>query len=162
MSDFISRQSLIDALNKFAPEHYTALVNSIIMKEPSAVPTCNKTEQVEDCISRQAAIEHYRVTDPAGTFAYCDSIIEFLESLPSVEPHYDLDGYSSRLWKAAYERGKAEAERKKGKWILQEDKAQPLYGWHICSECGAYIGEPSKYCSECGSDMRGEEDECNL
>lgn len=36
MSDLISRQSLIDALNKFAPEHYTALVNSIIMKEPSA------------------------------------------------------------------------------------------------------------------------------
>ena len=91
-----------------------------------------------------------------------------LQELPSVEPHYDLDGYSSRLWKAAYERGKAEAERKKGKWILQEDKAQPLYGWHICSECGeAYIGEnysmsskpPVNFCPNCGADMRGDKDE---
>lgn len=46
------------------------------------------------------------------------------------------------------------AEPKKGRWILQEDKTKKLYGWHICSECGAWIGEPSKFCSECGADMR--------
>ena len=38
-----------------------------------------------DLIDRQAVLEHYKVTDPAATFAYCDSIIEFIESLPSVE-----------------------------------------------------------------------------
>jgi hypothetical protein len=38
-----------------------------------------------DLIDRQVVLEHYKVADPAGTFAYCDSIIEFIESLPSVE-----------------------------------------------------------------------------
>ena len=34
--DLISRKSLIENLNKFAPEHYAALVNDLIMKEPTA------------------------------------------------------------------------------------------------------------------------------
>ena len=34
--DLISRKSLIENLNKFAPEHYTALVNDLIIKEPTA------------------------------------------------------------------------------------------------------------------------------
>lgn len=36
----------------------------------------------------------------------------------------DLDGYSSRLWKAAYERGKAEVEQR---WIPVSEK----YEYHI-------------------------------
>lgn len=51
--------------------------------------------------------------------------------------------------------------QKKGKWTLQEDKTKKLYGWHICSECGAWIGEPTNYCSNCGADMRGEENGLN-
>lgn len=43
-----------------------------------------------------------------------------------------------------------------GRWTLQEDRTKKLYGWHICSECGAWIGEPTNYCSNCGADMRGE------
>lgn len=40
MSDLISRERLLNDLNKFAPEHYNALVNDIIMKQPSAgIPT---------------------------------------------------------------------------------------------------------------------------
>ena len=34
--DLISRKSLIENLNKCAPEHYTALVNDLIMKEQTA------------------------------------------------------------------------------------------------------------------------------
>ena len=34
--DLISRKSLIENLNKGAPEHYTALVNDLIMKEQTA------------------------------------------------------------------------------------------------------------------------------
>lgn len=48
------------------------------------------------------------------------------------------------------------AERKTGEWILQEDKTKKHYGWHFCSECGAWIGEPTNFCSECGADMRGD------
>ena len=46
---------------------------------------------MNDLISRQAAIEHFRCTDPAGTFAYCDSIIDFLENLPSAQPDVARD-----------------------------------------------------------------------
>ena len=43
--DLISRKSLIENLNKFAPEHYTALVNDLIMKEPTAF---DKEKVIED------------------------------------------------------------------------------------------------------------------
>ena len=51
-----------------------------------AIAILSQSYSTDDLISRQAAIEHYRVTDPAGIFAYCSSIIEFLESLPSIRP----------------------------------------------------------------------------
>lgn len=35
-ADLISRKSLIENLNKFAPEHYTALINDLITKEPAS------------------------------------------------------------------------------------------------------------------------------
>ena len=36
MADFIDRKQLIEDLNKFAPEHYSALVNKIITLQPTA------------------------------------------------------------------------------------------------------------------------------
>ena len=36
MADYINRASLINHLNTFAPEHYNALVNDLILKEPAA------------------------------------------------------------------------------------------------------------------------------
>ena len=43
-----------------------------------------------------------------------------------------------------------------GYWIKQQNKEMKMYGWFFCSECGAYIGEPTNFCSECGADMRGD------
>ena len=37
--DLISRKALIENLNRFAPEHYTSLVNDLIMKQPTAFDT---------------------------------------------------------------------------------------------------------------------------
>lgn len=34
--DLISRKSLIENLNKFAPEHYNTFINDLIAKEPTA------------------------------------------------------------------------------------------------------------------------------
>ena len=73
---------------------------------------------MDDLISRTAAIdrinkqrEHLRPDifpqDKIGDAAY-RICAEFIERLPTAQP--DLSGYSSRLWKAAYERGKAEAQ----------------------------------------------------
>ena len=42
--DLISRKSLIENLNKFAPEHYSALLNDLITKEPTAF---NKEKVIE-------------------------------------------------------------------------------------------------------------------
>ena len=46
--DLISRKSLIENLNKFAPEHYTALVNDLIMKEPTAFDKEEVIEELEN------------------------------------------------------------------------------------------------------------------
>lgn len=66
-----------------------------------------------------------------------DKAYEAIQQLPPAQP--DLSGYSDKLWKAAYERGKAEAlaERKKGKWIKHIDDS---------------------FCPNCGADMRGEQE----
>ena len=36
MAEYINREELIKDLNKFAPEHYSALVNTLIEKQPAA------------------------------------------------------------------------------------------------------------------------------
>ena len=36
MAEYIDRNGLIEALNKFAPEHYNALINQLITKYPTA------------------------------------------------------------------------------------------------------------------------------
>ena len=60
----------------------------------------------EDLISRQAAIDALeRNWTPDCEFG------GILADVPSAQP--DLSDYSDKLWKAAYERGKAEAQR----WI---------------------------------------------
>ncbi len=84
---------------------------------------------VGDTISRQAAIDALEREKTYCT-AYKDGYsktdvfkqynmgltdgIKALNKLPSAQPDYDLSHYSDKLWKAAYERGKAEAEPR---WI---------------------------------------------
>lgn len=53
----------------------------------------------------------------------------------------------------------AQPEWKRGKWIRQDNKGKPFYGWYQCSECGAVIGGKVNFCSECGADMREVDDE---
>lgn len=53
--DLISRKSLIKNLNKFAPEHYSSLINELIVKEPTAYDldaVCKEIERIQsgfDC-----------------------------------------------------------------------------------------------------------------
>ena len=46
--DLISRKSLIENLNKFAPEHYNALVNDLIAKEPTAFDKETVIEELKE------------------------------------------------------------------------------------------------------------------
>ena len=47
--DYICRQELIENLNRFAPEHYSVLVNNLIIKQPSA-----KVKEVVYCKNLRA------------------------------------------------------------------------------------------------------------
>lgn len=62
-----------------------------------------------DLIRRQDAIDaHYEYCNKHPDAGFPVWSLKILENLPSAQP--DLSGYSDKLWKAAYERGKAEAQ----------------------------------------------------
>ena len=81
--------------------------------------------------------------------------IEFVNDLPAAQP--DLSSYSDKLWRAAYERGKAEAQRMRGRWMLDND------GFYVCDQCGEpcageLMGKPrDRFCKWCGAKMNGGE-----
>ena len=99
-----------------------------------------------DLIDRQAAIDTVR-----SYYDECDdreeSIEERIERLPSAD--IDLSGFSDKLWRAAYERGKAEAVRH-GRWLEHKDYPGLAY---LCSECNLFTTDRSYYCLHCGARM---------
>lgn len=106
-----------------------------------------------DTVSRQAAMELLLT-------ALCDGwdldyAEERVQSLPPTSP--DMSGYSRRLWKAAYERGKAEGQRT-GKWIKPTFIQNRAFDIVHCSECGGVpcgVDENTHYCPNCGVKMEG-------
>lgn len=93
---------------------------------------------------------------------------------PEQSAQPDLSDYSDKLWKAAYERGKrdAQSERKTGEWeeIAVIADAYDISGaktWASrikCDQCGftttVIEGHFSQYnfCPNCGADMRHREE----
>lgn len=117
-----------------------------------------------DLIDRQMTIDAVR-----SYYDECDereeSIEERIAQLPSAG--IDLSGFSDKLWKTAYERGKADAVRH-GHWIIKDN---PGTGWYrvTCSECGEDVTSVAPvigffpkakviwdFCPECGTRMDGE------
>ena len=78
--------------------------------------------------------------------------------IPSSDNH-DWEKYSDRLWKLAYERGKASV-RPQGENLLE--KYPSLFE---CSVCGASCSDTIpwdcniNYCPNCGAQMKGVNDE---
>lgn len=75
--DLISRKSLIENLNKFAPEHYSVLVNDLITKEPTAF---NK-EKVILAMKKYSdnfysSIDHYCLSQKAVDLKKAIEIVE--------------------------------------------------------------------------------------
>lgn len=55
MTEYIDKEELIKNLNKFAPEHYNALINQLITKQPTA-------DVVEVVQCNNCAVPHNRWT----------------------------------------------------------------------------------------------------
>ena len=112
--DTISRQWLMECVNegwiKFDTEKdengFIHLVRDIA---PSAQSVAKDIYvPVKDCISRQEAIDaHYEYCNKHPDAGFPVWSLKILEDLPPAQP--DLSEYSDKLWKAAYERGRAEA-----------------------------------------------------
>lgn len=96
--------------------------------------------------------------------------IDLLMSAPTIDiPHGDdWEAYSERLWKNAYERGKA--DRPQGEWIdaeipLECGGSMPIQVCNLCKTFYplAYTGGGHRFCPNCGADMRkGADDESVL
>ena len=52
MAEYIDRADLIKNLKKFAPEHYTDLINQLVMKQPTA-----ECKHKQECESMQRFLE---------------------------------------------------------------------------------------------------------
>jgi hypothetical protein len=110
---------------------------------------------MDDLISRQAAItlpimpKEYRKHKPID----CDDAYEQgwgdCQSCIGRLPTTDLSEYCDKLWKTAYERGKAEAHSRTGKWVQRPGGYICIY---MCSECGA-VGHRTAFCPNCGARM---------
>ena len=112
---------------------------------------------MNDLISRQAAIDAINsgmLTDDDTQFecpSECNSMLEWAVNAVKELSTADLSEYCDKLWKTAYERGKAEAHPKKGKWI-------DYCGGVKCDQCGFecddtyYLGE-ANFCPNCGARM---------
>lgn len=166
VQDMCGRPFDEDEANRFAEVVYDALPS--VHPEHLVKESGNLVNDLVkgDCISRQAAItipilpkEHRKYQtmnlDDAYELGWFDCQ-ECIEDLSSASP--DLSGYSDRLWKLAYERGKASAQLRKGKWIETE-----FLKLRECSCChvrwGMYDVENFDFCPNCGSYNGGDSDD---
>lgn len=126
---------------------------------------------MDDLISRQAALDAIKSVrikhmaqgnDVTPIWECADEVLK----VPTVEPTADLSEYCDKLWKTAYERGKAEAQPRKGRWISEtKGKVAILdeFGNVSCSahcfECGDWLTASDEYscrgnyCPNCGARM---------
>jgi hypothetical protein len=76
----------------------------------------------------------------------------------AVEIDTEISEYSDKLWRNAYERGKA--DRPQGEWIyIDEPIIGNPYGRYKCSECNLEEPFESDFCPNCGARMKGADDE---
>lgn len=63
MAEYINRAELIENLNKFAPEHYNALINQLITKQPTA--DVQEVVKCKDC-------KYFSEFQHCGVLGFCE------------------------------------------------------------------------------------------
>ena len=138
--------------NRFCAEEHRQLAEWL--KELKAY---KGQQPCEDCISREMAMkECYTIHDDYGE-RFDVVQLETLEGLPPVTPaNVYIKGYKDAM--EIHEKLKVEH---KGKWIVWTDDRKD---YAKCSCCGygeegeVLWKDTTKYCPNCGADMRGEEE----
>ena len=122
---------------------------------------CDKEDEpVDDLISRQAAIdamtEYYWsiMGDEPPKLDEKTALYVDLKQAVKRLPTADLSEYSDKLWKTAYERGKAEAHPKKGEWVAFANEGGELdLRCSVCGEEQGFFFGYFNYCPNCGAKM---------
>ena len=85
-----------------------------------------------------------------------NQILHDIDNAPTAD---DWESYSTKPWKEAYERGKA--ERPPGEWMKKVDDVGFIS--YICSSCGFELEledcSDSYYCTNCGAKMKERKNE---
>ena len=102
--------------------------NSVIGK---AIRNSTPLDECDDCISRERALEPYRILEPTDTLSVY-TIRKNLTDLPTVYPKSD---------------------KPSGKWIRLRN------GQLECSKCYTRQNKELKYCPYCGAKMESEDKE---
>lgn len=151
MSDLISRQAAIDALtlyihnvdrvigtNKLSMDGCRNAAKSVLDELPSAqLETHEERTETHACdlVDRRAAIEVIEAILPVnpkqneyaqGMYHGVLMAKSYVDQLPSAQP--DLSDYSDKLWRKAYERGKAEGQLEQ-RWISVSDRLPDEDHW---------------------------------
>lgn len=178
MSDLISRQDAIDAIDKALSRTFVEPCGEMILKDvPPAQPEHDENDLdfvqthkripvqlvvSSDCISRQAAIEINQSYHGQMPNEVNYRIWKEINELPSAQLDTPTDCVSREKAidiVAPYDEGRemqdaledlqsVEPEREKGKWIV----------YYECPECGEITKDFTEYCPFCNADMRGERD----
>lgn len=157
-----------EVLSEYLKEYFMPPVQPETHEKRTKTHACDLIERQAaiDALEKVAELYPWRVPGDRDSYsqyneAWQDALNRAdgeIEALPSAQP--DLSGYSDKLWKAAYERGKAEAlaEREKGKWInIREGNRAD------CDQCGQSGRAWMNFCFLCGARMmqEGQEGEDN-
>lgn len=84
-----------------------------------------------------------------------------IDNAQGYEQEVYLDETSLNHYIEGYREARKVFERQKGEWIFDTEVTEfgNPYGTYRCSICGGHSSDKYSFCKDCGSDMRGEEDE---
>lgn len=108
-------------------------------------------EPCEDCVSRKAVIRLLH------SGYHSKSMIEEVKQLPSVQPKHRTGNWIPVTYRYVIQDGEFPKTTIKWQDATEPDDVEGMK----CSECGTIYDftEARNWCSECGADMRGENDE---